>query len=407
MTKPAMSISLFVILLTTTMFFYGTIGNGYYLILFSFIPVVAKLLNKVSLETTFALEWFFFLLAGVVSTLLTRSRGGSLRFMYLMIAYFLIRILLDNEYNWQSLFVKLTYFFSFLCVAATLLSYVLPDVMLKIAELLFEGDILTVYKSLFSRGAYAGITGQTSLNGFFISIFIAFVVGQLINGNKKYTTYIMLAFGVIALLMTQKRSFLVANIFSVLVLFWRNAISDSKRSKRIFRFIVLGAVIFLVFRYSPAAREIMEKFHVLDDAGDTSNGRYELWQLTFDIWKQNPVLGAGAGALANSYGIATHNSYIQVLAEMGIAGFISFISLLLVTLSKSFKKYEFLLNSKYISEKDKKNCGISIYIQVLFIVYSFFGNPLHGISFMMPYVMFTSLIESYYNRVQYNLVRKG
>ncbi len=407
MTKPTISISLFVVFLTITMFFYGTIGNGYYLILLSFIPVVAKLLNKISLETTFSLEWFFFLLSGVVSTLLTRSRGGSLRFMYLMIAYFLIRIILDNEYNWQNLFVKVTYFFSFLCVVATLMSYVLPNVMLKIAEVLYSGDTLKIYKDLFEGGAYPGLQGQTGINAFLISLFIAFLVSDLVNGEKRSTIYLWLVLSVLALLMTRKRSFLMANGFAVLVLFWRNAVSDAKKSKRIFRIIVLGIIVFLVFRYSPIAQNIIEKMNILDDAGDLSNGRYELWRLTFDIWKQNPILGAGAGALLDSYGVSTHNSFIQVLAEMGIAGFISFVSLVLVTLSKSFKKYEFLLNSKYISDKDKKNCGISIYVQVLFIVYSFFGNPLHGISFMLPYVIFTSLIESYYNGVQYNLVRKG
>jgi O-antigen ligase len=66
---------------------------------------------------------------------------------------------------------------------------------------------------------------------------------------------------------------------------------------------------------------------------DVSNGRLHFWQTTWQVFRDNPILGVGFDALASAYtrydtwnGVyrveRAHNDYLQVLAEGGVLGFI-------------------------------------------------------------------------------------
>lgn len=65
---------------------------------------------------------------------------------------------------------------------------------------------------------------------------------------------------------------------------------------------------------------------------DVSNGRLHFWQTTWQVFRDNPILGVGLDALGVAYtrydtwnGMyrveRAHNDYLQVLAESGIIGF--------------------------------------------------------------------------------------
>jgi O-antigen ligase len=72
----------------------------------------------------------------------------------------------------------------------------------------------------------------------------------------------------------------------------------------------------------------------LDYSGDDiSNGRLHFWQTTWQVFRDNPILGVGFDALGVAYtrydtwnGMyrveRAHNDYLQVLAESGVIGFI-------------------------------------------------------------------------------------
>ncbi len=86
---------------------------------------------------------------------------------------------------------------------------------------------------------------------------------------------------------------------------------------------------------------------------DTSiNFRFMAWQSTFDAWKHNPILGVGIGQvevdihkyqvpklqqiISKTYQVfsESHNDWLQILAELGIIGFIAF---LWIILNSAFK----------------------------------------------------------------------
>ena len=73
--------------------------------------------------------------------------------------------------------------------------------------------------------------------------------------------------------------------------------------------------------------------------------RVASYRLGFEMWLANPVFGAGMGAFISEYmndfrvPLTIHNSGLWILAEMGLAGFVLFLSLPLAILAHIRKKY--------------------------------------------------------------------
>jgi len=282
-----------------------------------------------------------------------------------------------------------------LSIAATFLSVIAPNVMLNVAKMFFSGEALDTYILLFDGGSYAGLYGQTGINAYVISIFLAFIVTSLFSENRAKLNYALLAIGIIALFLTKKRSFLLANIIATLVIFMQNSKSDKNKMKKVSRLLFLVIAAFLVVRYAPATQGLIEKMMTLENAGDITNGRIVSWEDTIEMWKQSPMFGIGTNVMNKGYGISTHNVYIQLLAEMGIFGAISYVLLLWTSFRRSEKIYQDILKDETLINGEKSIYGVSIYMQVIFIVYSFFGNPVYGINFMLPYIVFVGVMDSY------------
>ena len=387
-----------ILLLCITFFFYNIIGNGYILLLISILPIVMKLLNNLKKKAACPYAWVFFIIAIMFSSAFSLASSKTNNFLFLSIIIFIIKIVLDNEQDWQGYFIKMVVIFAAINVVATLISEMFPEVMTSYARKVFSGEALDIYMSLFNNGAYPGVNGQTSINGYFISLFIAYMVSEIITNPHKVLNYILLGFSVIALFMTNKRSFLLGNIIASGILFLTNIMSDKHKSRNLIIFVAVIVIVYLIFKYNSAANGVLKKMKALEESGDISNGRMTYWEYTYKIFKSFSLFGIGAASLEYTYGISTHNVYLQVLAEMGIYGFIVFIVFMLLSLKCSYKTYADMVEHNCGNERVIS--GMALYMQVLFVVYCFFGNPLYGINFVIPYMMATSVSKSYSNLIQ-------
>ena len=57
----------------------------------------------------------------------------------------------------------------------------------------------------------------------------------------------------------------------------------------------------------------------------TMISRWELYNHVLDVIYENPLLGIGYDNFIHQYGGATHNSFLQVFAELGVIGIILFL----------------------------------------------------------------------------------
>ena len=392
----SVSMKFFIMMICITAFFFHVIGNGYYMLIFCLVTgclKIVRMITRVKLNSSAMLA--VFIAFAFLSATFSLVKSSSNRFLFTMMIYLVIKLVLEDNFGWQKFFSRFLFFITVLSVAATYLSVIAPNVMLNVAKMFFSGEALDTYTQLFKGGSYAGLYGQTAVNAHAITIFLAFIVTSLFSENRVKLNYALLAVGIIALFLTKKRSFLLANVIAALVTFIENSRSDKSKMKIVSRLLFLVIAAFLVIRYAPATQGIMEKMMALENAGDITNGRIVSWEDTIEIWKQSPIFGIGTNVMNKGYGISTHNVYIQLLAEMGIFGAISYVLLLWTSFRRSEKIYQDILKDEALVNEKKSIYGVSIYMQVIFIVYSFFGNPVYGINYMLPYIVFVGVMDSY------------
>jgi len=90
---------------------------------------------------------------------------------------------------------------------------------------------------------------------------------------------------------------------------------------------IFGIIILYGLTYVPGPVQERAQSIVEYSTDDSFQGRVRAWNQGLDMVSWYPVFGVGKGQWYEYHGLAPHNSYIQVLAETGIPGFILFMSI--------------------------------------------------------------------------------
>lgn len=400
MTKKNSLVLLSVLLLCITAFFYDIIYNGYVLVIISVIPIANKLIACVGKNKGISAGWLLFIVFSISSLFFSNSLTESIKFICFFIICFLIKHTFECEMGWEKRFYKLMFICSAVHVVATLLSVLAPELIINIVSKRYSGEAFEVYSKLFLNESYAGIASHTGINGFFISIFLGITVCKIAESPKKLSNYLFLILAVIAIFLTKKRSFIIANLCATVIVFFKILVHSKNKIMKILVFAVLILVVYNVLLNSEAGQGVLEKNDSYENLEDVSNGRFDLWEKTFGVFKENPILGVGIGSLTDSYELSSHNTYFQLLAEVGILGFMSYILLLLGDFKKTLKTISGLTKAETGVSEGIKYCSVALYIQIIFIVYSFFGNPLSGISIFLIYTLCSALVSLEYNKLK-------
>ena len=128
----------------------------------------------------------------------------------------------------------------------------------------------------------------------------------------------------IAIVYTSSRGnylgFVISNS-ALLYFYFRN--KDISLLRRIMIMLISVLAILLIIHYIsklfPAQWSRMSAISSADD-----NGRFELWQISFDYWKRSPIFGNGFLSMSRFNHMVSHNTYLQLLTETGIVGTVLF-----------------------------------------------------------------------------------
>lgn len=97
-------------------------------------------------------------------------------------------------------------------------------------------------------------------------------------------------------------------------------------------FLISAAALVLLFSQIPAST--FERLGTTEQSIETIDlgGRVALWKATLLTFLEYPVFGVGSGALSTVVGGFAHNTYLSVLAELGLIGFMLFGSIMAIVL---------------------------------------------------------------------------
>ena len=253
-------------------------------------------------------------------------------------------------------------------------------------------------------GYMSGFTTEVSfVAGLLVLSVQIFLFSYLYSEKKnKSMNAILLALSFVALALTTKRSHLIFGIVGcfVTLYFLDNSVHKSKWVWNVLKCLFAGIIaVVIIYQFyggteSIVGRLVTTAFNVVNGAEiDTARSAFNTQ--TILMWLRKPIFGYGWGTYIHiglsALGLHAngHNVYLQLLAETGIFGFISFVALALFSLKKAtdiVKRVDGDTNKKILI------CtGLSY--QVFFLLYCFTGNCLYESNFYLPYFLSIILNE--------------
>lgn len=202
--------------------------------------------------------------------------------------------------------------------------------------------ILTIYSCIQNRNIRyihsSILLFNTEIDPNFIGIpFVAassIVLDKILIKKKKIINFSIYFTLIIAIVYTASRSNLICFIFSNMLIIL-NFLRKKETSLRIRIFWILLFIVVVIFGIRIISIRYSDQWSRMIEFGENSdNGRFDLWKQSFLYFFNSPLWGNGLGYMVLEYGKATHNTYIQLLCETGIIGFLLFMSIILTTLKK-------------------------------------------------------------------------
>lgn len=242
--------------------------------------------------------------------------------LYNILKYFLYQVSLCSIKKTMS---KIGLFYNI--VALTLYVYGLIDLGFN-----FHGNGIRTYGVLLDRSIprLVGFHSDPNLFGYINILFVFFFLNNLDNKKNKIGALL----STIVIFLTFSRGILLGFFLGLIVnMFYLE--KNTRKSKS----IIFPIIIFLVERtlYLTTNINLVELLIGRFSAtmSDGGSGRSEIWRNGLSLFKQHPIFGIGIYNFLD-YNIMVfggrhymHNTYLEILVESGLVGFILFLLLLI------------------------------------------------------------------------------
>lgn len=366
--------------------------------LFFLIPLLDIVINRKKIYITkITSKWLIIALYIFIGIVYSYSPKTSIVY----IAIFLIGALfLTYKINIQ-VFTKFIEIAKVLCIAfaiSNILSAVITNFIPKYFAF-FVTNLEPIYIELAGKN-YSGLAGEKAVSAFIINIGIGIIYSEiLINGKVGKKNVILLLILFCGLFLTGKRTLTVIPLLLLFVMYI--CASEKNRVIKVLKMsslVVVGIIILLLI--FPSITHVIQRFFNADD-----NGRKELWDSCIKMYQDSPLLGQGLGTFNDynyflgyrDYGgvkwnYEAHCIYYQILGELGTIGFILIVSTFAYTIFitvKLLRTKEIMSNNKY-----KFLIYVSLYIQLLFIVYGITGNTFYYWHQLYMYMIGISILNT-------------
>ncbi|MGF2082642.1 O-antigen ligase family protein [Enterococcus casseliflavus] len=381
--------------------FISSISLVFYIILL--LIVTAK--KKMNLKVSFFVIYFSFLFLFFILYRNHNLQGSGITNIVFLLTILISIYLLYDSIEWIPPFLNVLNILCSLHVFITVITFFIPSVGYNIVNWNLSGDELIVAISQIENGKIVGLSDTYSLNATYISLaFGLSITNVLYYGENSFKNYkfIYFIFSFIALIVVGKRAHVILSLITIIFI-W--LIENRKKIKKRFfnlalLFILLVPIIVFLLPYVSNSLVFIDRFFDQQDLS-TLGGRTELYAEAFRIFKDHVFIGVGwagypeivqytvgANYINGFSRMQAHNIYLQLLAEVGIIGFIFFAYLFYSGIRAGISEMR-VLNER---SKYKFFVVYSLYIQIFFVLYGLSGNPLYDRATYIPYFISLTII---------------
>lgn len=252
-----------------------------------------------------------------------------------------------------------------------------------------------------------GFTAHYSFNGMYVALGVCCICGYLIpkfhNMKQKwrFSRLCILVAMLVALLLTNKRAHI---LFTMVGAFGAYYLYNCDRpTNRIVKLIAGGIIaviaIYVLYSFFPSMFGFMDRFQESIEEGNVTNGRLELWALALLMKEAGGLIGTGWYSFYRLYGYHVHNVYIQLYIETGIIGFTIFLAYMITSFIKTIKILMACRKQGLdLEEYGERRLIVSLIYQTFFLLYCFTGTCIYEQATWMPYVIFCTITEFYWQK---------
>lgn len=318
-----------------------------------------------------------------MTIIMQHTRKQNIIWYFLPMALCIIYILADVDIRVSLDIFKIAMYVAVLESISIFVSVIIPNFILSAIGFLYDANIQGSIAKELSLGIYSGYIGGKASAAYILNLGIAYALAKYSSNKLKNRKYLLLTFMfIIAMMFTGKRMLLTIAI--VMLLFSLFSDKDVKFILRgTFIIILFIAIVAVLITFIPAAKITFERF-MSTDTYEGLNGRENMWIAAFSMFKSKPLFGYGYGSYQSITGsiYEAHNSYLQLLGELGIVGCLIYGYIFISVLVKSVKNL-------------RKNHSVAAYlvinIEILTFLYAITGNVFHTYSEIIPYFIGISL----------------
>ena len=335
-----------------------------------------------------SLLWSAFVGMLCVSYIYSVDKSATLNYI-IFFAVAISLLFMDFTEDATEMIIKIIQIIAFVYAVSILISVVIPNCMNDyfwfIVNPTGSGAVRKALTAELKLGVYSGFAREKAVAGLIMNSGIATVFAVYFSRSKlKKFDIITLICCVCALMLTGKRTLFAISIvlFAVFLL-----LSDIQgKAVKLFSFavIALAAAVFIL-AFVPTMSIVIERFLDIESI-ETGSGRVTiLWPYADSMFELSPIVGLGFGSynlfayrrgmrsFGEMWNYHAHNVYKQVLGELGIVG----LSILVCAIITSVVLTIIYLNKSKNGTLAKKHLVFSLYIQLLFAIYSFTGNCIY------------------------------
>jgi O-antigen ligase len=270
----------------------------------------------------------FFFLWNVLSYMWSINTGRTIGRIYTYAQIFLLVLIIWELYQKPSELI------------AGLQAYVL-------GSYICIASIISNYRAGISAVKWQVRYSATGVNAVDLSILLllgvplAWHLFLLIDAKKFFLlkiinfTYIPLAF--FSIFLTGSRTSLFAIIPAIIFILLPKGF---KVGRYLLILMFLAVVLLVIYSLLPAAI-INRLATVFSSIGSEDiGGRMNLWRGAILTFLEHPIIGSGAGALKSLIGTLAHQTFLSILAETGLIGFLLFCSILGIVINQAARLLE-------------------------------------------------------------------
>lgn len=324
-----------------------------------FIPCLYK--NAYLSDNLYSYFLYYFL--SILYAVLASFIKFDEKFVKLVFKAFILFAICTSIFSWYSLVFPDSYI--------SIISKIMPKSLTSEIFLNFK-----YYKNIM------GLTSHYSKNAFYILLGIICNLYFIIKNKRISKISLMVElFLLITMLVIGKRGHILFLIISASLCYFIYNKSSLKTFIRFFTIVMFTIIIYVILmQFIPEVSNTVNRFFY-NTNGDYSNGRIDMYNDAYKLYKENNYNPIGWGQYAKSTNYThpgLHNDYIQLFYEVGVFGLIIVISSNIYILKKSIKKLQV--------EKSSTSIIIFLY-NSFFLMYSLTGLPHYDFEAYMFYFL--------------------